>query len=44
MAWKINDSDTSVNLTSELYHYTLIIDRKAKEIGLSIKSLIMKLF
>ena len=29
----------SVNLTSNFYHYKLIIDRKTNEIGLSIKSL-----
>ena len=39
MTWKINDSETSVNLTSQFYHYKLIIDRKTNEIGLSIKSL-----
>ena len=39
MTWKINDSDTSVNLTSQFYHYKLIIDRKTNKIGLSIKSL-----
>lgn len=39
MTWKINDSNTSFNLTSDFYHYKLIIDRKTNEIGLSIKSL-----
>ena len=39
MKWYINDSNTSVELDTNFYHYTFIVDRINNQVGLSINSL-----
>ena len=39
MVWYINDSDTSIELSQEFYHFKLIIERTTNTIALSIYSL-----